>query len=84
MLCRQGIGFSPEIETVIRRKIGNDACYVARGLASRLRLKQPGGNILLAGPPSRQGIGFSPEIETVMMPAVALGTVTSPGDWLLA
>ncbi len=37
---------------------------VARGLASRLRLKQPSMPLLHIAVPGRQGIGFSPEIET--------------------
>ncbi len=38
-VCRQGIGFSPEIETQVLGHIQFDAVLVARGLASRLRLK---------------------------------------------
>ncbi len=38
-LGRQGIGFSPEIETVHGKREPIATDYVARGLASRLRLK---------------------------------------------
>ncbi len=71
---RQGIGFSPEIETYLLCGVGLGGRGVARGLASRLRLK-----LLVRGCGRfswvrRQGIGFSPEIET------AAG-VSAPSLW---
>ncbi len=60
---RQGIGFSPEIETNMQAGENRPDYRVARGLASRLRLKQF--LVMWANRnQSRQGIGFSPEIET--------------------
>ncbi len=40
IVSRQGIGFSPEIETLLNCAPENPTPKVARGLASRLRLKQ--------------------------------------------
>ncbi len=57
---------------------------VARGLASRLRLKPARDKARNSYPGSRQGIGFSPEIETVRGVEKPRRKNKSPGDWLLA
>ncbi len=81
---RQGIGFSPEIETHSPRGIHGAGLVVARGLASRLRLKLRSENQSPCRVHSRQGIGFSPEIETLVAGLAPGARVASPGDWLLA
>ncbi len=81
---RQGIGFSPEIETLIICSIPIAWRRVARGLASRLRLKQTCQGCVHLRYAGRQGIGFSPEIETSMACHARVGNSASPGDWLLA
>ncbi len=64
---RQGIGFSPEIETTNEARSRGDDSLVARGLASRLRLKPRFSPFLTTVRLRRQGIGFSPEIETISL-----------------
>src|SRR6266550_2618567 len=61
---RQGPGISPEIETEIVIFHAIIPFKVARGLASRLRLKQPLRCVPGWGYHRRQGPGISPEIET--------------------
>ncbi len=81
---RQGIGFSPEIETRLRSRPCPRPSGVARGLASRLRLKHVGIPVGAVRRICRQGIGFSPEIETLFLYTSQMLAITSPGDWLLA
>ncbi len=81
---RQGIGFSPEIETAIPRLLITIYLVVARGLASRLRLKLSRKACKERCLCRRQGIGFSPEIETQKLAYDETLAWVSPGDWLLA
>src|SRR6266516_2791832 len=65
VISRQGPGISVEIETFMPRRKSGTTSMVARGLASRLRLKLPGRITLLACGDCRQGPGISVEIETM-------------------
>src|SRR6266487_2136222 len=71
-LCRQGPGISVEIETMPFVYVEIHLEEVARGLASRLRLKLPRGQCSISGPICRQGPGISVEIETPWHTTVAL------------
>ena len=80
---RQGIGFSSEIETP-RTSVHLRAIHeVARGLASRQRLKPGVSSTSSMTGKRRQGIGFSSEIETILGVALPSLFDWSPGDWLL-
>ena len=61
---RKGAGFSSEIETFQDFRVGIIYMKVARGLASRLRLKPIREPRSQKSTPGRKGAGFSSEIET--------------------
>ena len=84
MACRTGTGFSPEIETKTQAWMMKRQEIVARGLASRLRLKHPSSPFNKPPMYGRTGTGFSPEIETHHQMKKWRQWRASHGDWLLA
>ncbi len=79
---RQGIGFASAIETSSCRRCPTITIEVARGLASRLRLKPITADIYVRAYKRRQGIGFASAIETAREEANRTEAKQSPGDWL--
>src|SRR5258708_17209646 len=80
---RQGDGFSSEIETDIARPLARRPGTVARGMASRLRLKHRCFHCLVPFFSGRQGDGFSSEIETRITAHPTADPSWPPGGWLL-
>ena len=70
MYRRQGPGISVEIETVRLLATAVIQAHVARGLASRLRLKLARLQVLSQSSTGRQGPGISVEIETLILPII--------------
>ncbi len=81
--CRQGIGFSPEIETTRKLK-PLEQVTSRQGIGFSPEIETHKAVMLWDLPLRRQGIGFSPEIETSMPYFRCSKVDASPGDWLLA
>jgi len=80
---RQGPGISSEIEITMRRSATPSRKIVARGLASRLRLKSCKTRAPALQDRSRQGPGISSEIEIKHAAMRPRGLDKSPGAWHL-
>jgi hypothetical protein len=81
--CRQGPGISSEIETFKDHDCSPFVLWVARGLASHLRLKRYALAHSVPHLVGRQGPGISSEIETLYQYIRPYISPTSPGAWHL-
>ncbi len=81
--CRQGIGFSPEIETQYQQT-GQGQRIRRQGIGFSPEIETVKTRGARYAQCRRQGIGFSPEIETLDTQCVTGLSIASPGDWLLA